>query len=133
MNMTLMEKERSMLSGVKLGQEFWAEAMGTTCYLVNQSPSLALDDITPHEVWNGKKPSLEHLRVFGCDSYVYVPKENRSKLDNKDENCIFIGYKHGVKGYNLWNTETKKTVYSRDVVFRVAKYVSKWEFLPRKK
>jgi transposase InsO family protein len=35
MNMTLMEKSRSMLSDVELGQEFWVEAVGTTCYLVN--------------------------------------------------------------------------------------------------
>ena len=35
MNRTLMEKARSMLSGVELGQELWAEAVGTTCYLVN--------------------------------------------------------------------------------------------------
>jgi hypothetical protein len=81
MNRTLMEKERSMLNGVKLGQEFWVEAMGRTCYLVNRSPSSTLDDKPPHEVWIEKKPSLQHLRVFGCDAYVHVPKENRSKLD----------------------------------------------------
>jgi hypothetical protein len=86
--------------------------VGTTCYLVNRSPSSALDDKTPHEVWSGKKPSLQHLRVFGCDAYVHVPKENSSKLDKKAEKCIFIGYKDGVKGYNLWNPETKKIVYS---------------------
>jgi hypothetical protein len=51
--------------------------------MVNRSPSSMLDDITPHEVWIGKKPSLEHLRVFGCDAHVHVPKENRSKMDNK--------------------------------------------------
>ena len=55
MNRTLMEKSRSMLNGVGLGQEFWVEAMGTTCYLVNRSPSSALDDKTPHEVWSAKK------------------------------------------------------------------------------
>jgi hypothetical protein len=115
----------------ELGQEFWAEVVGTTCYLVNRSPSSALDDKTPHEVWTGKKPSLQHLRVFGCDAYVHVPKENRSKLDKKVEKCIFIGYKDGVKGYKLWNPETKKIVYSRDVVFREVKDVSKHEFLPR--
>jgi hypothetical protein len=131
MNMTLMEKARTMLSGAKLGQEFWAEEVGTTCYLVNRSPSSALDDKTPHEVMTRKKPSLQHLRVFGCDAYVHVPKENRSKLDKKDEKCIFIGYKDGVKGYNLWNPETKKTVYSQNVVFRELKDVSKQEFLPR--
>jgi hypothetical protein len=36
-----------------------------------------------------------------------------------------------VKGYKLWNPETKKSVYNRDVVFREAKYVSKQGFLPR--
>jgi hypothetical protein len=29
MNRTLMEKERSMLSGVRITQEFWAEAVDT--------------------------------------------------------------------------------------------------------
>jgi hypothetical protein len=104
--------------------------VGTTCYLVYRSPSSTLDDKTQHKVWSGKKPSLQHLRVFHCDAYVDVPKENRSKLDKKAEKCIFIGYKDGVKGYKLWNPETKKTVYSQDVVFREVKYVSKQEFLP---
>jgi hypothetical protein len=89
-----------------------------------------LDYKTPHEVWFGKKPSLQHLRVFGCDAYVNVPKENRTKLDKKAEKCIFIGYKDGVKGYNLWNLETNKIVYSQDIGFREVKYVSKQEFLP---
>ena len=75
MNKTLMERARSMLSGVRLGQEFWAKAVETTCYLVNRSPSSALEDKTPQEVWTSKKPSFSHLRVFGCDAYVHVPKE----------------------------------------------------------
>jgi hypothetical protein len=97
----LMEKTRCMLSGARLGKEFWAEAVGIACYLVNKSPSSVLDDKTPQEVWIGKKPSLTHLKVFGCDAYVHVPKENRSKLDKKAEKCIFIGYKYGLKGYKL--------------------------------
>jgi hypothetical protein len=96
-----MEKERSMLNGAGLGQEFWAEVVGTSCYLVNRSPSSALDDQIPHEVWSGKKPSLEHLRVFGCDAYVHVPKENRSMMDKNVEKCIFNGNKDVVKGYKL--------------------------------
>ena len=40
---------------------------------------------------DGKKPSLEHLKVFGCDAYVHVPKENRSKLDNKAEKVYLYG------------------------------------------
>jgi hypothetical protein len=112
MNMTLMEKARCMPSGVGLEQEFWAEAVGIACYLVNKSPSLALGDKTAQEVWTGKEPSLTPLKVFGYDAYVHVPKENKSKLDKKDGKCIYIGYKDGLKGYKLWNPETKKVVYS---------------------
>eukprot|EP00253_Pinus_taeda_P028970 PITA_28970 len=87
----LMERERSMLSGAGLGQEFWAKAVETACYLVNRSPSSALEDKTPQEVWTSKKPSISHLGVFRCDAYVHVPKEKRTKLDSKSEKYIFIG------------------------------------------
>jgi hypothetical protein len=53
-------------------------------------------------------------------------------LDKKVEKCIFIGYKDGPKGYKIWNPETKKVVYSRDVVFREMKDVVKQEVLPSK-
>jgi hypothetical protein len=86
--------------------------VGTTCHLVNQSPFSTLDDKTPHEVWTSKKPSLAHLKVFGYDSYVHVLKEIMSKLYKKVEKCIFIGYKDGLKCYELWNPKTKKVVYS---------------------
>jgi hypothetical protein len=92
-----------MLSGVGLGQELCAEAVGIACYMLNRSPSSALDDKTPHGVWTGKKPSLTHLKVFDCQAYVHIPKENKSKLDKKVQNFIFIGYKDGLKGYKFWN------------------------------
>jgi hypothetical protein len=77
------------------------EAVETTKYLLNMAPSLMLVNTTKHEVWSSKKPSVSHLKVFGCDAFVHVPKEKRSKLDKKEVNCIFIGYKEGMKGYNL--------------------------------
>jgi transposase InsO family protein len=54
MNKMMMEKERCMLSGVGIGWELWAKVVGIACYLVNRSPSSALGDKNPHEVWIGK-------------------------------------------------------------------------------
>jgi hypothetical protein len=125
MNMMLMDKARSMLSGAKLAQEFWEEAVDTTRYLVNRSPSSSLVDSTPHEVWFDKKPTLSHLRVFGCNAFVHVPKEKTNKLDNKVVKCIFIEYKDGIKGYNLRDPVLRKRVYSRDMVFREVEGTSK--------
>ena len=99
MNMSMMEKARSMLSGVGLGHGFWAVAVDTAWHLKNRSPTLTVDK-TPHEVWYGKKPSIAHLRVFGCDTFMRVPKEKRRKMDNKVEKCIFASYKDGIKVTN---------------------------------
>jgi len=122
-----MERARSMLSGARLGQEFWEEAVDTARYLVDRSPSSTLEDKTSQEMWTGKKPSLLHLRVFGCDAYVHVPKEKQTKLDSKSEKCIFIRYKDVLKGYKIWNLVIRKVVYNRDVVFRDVKDVIKHE------
>jgi hypothetical protein len=86
------------------------ECSGYAKYLLNMSPSSALVDTTPHEVWLGKKPSVSHLKVFFCDAFVHVPKEKRSKLDNKAVKCIFIRYKEGMKGYKLWDQGKQCTV-----------------------
>jgi hypothetical protein len=76
------------------------------------SPSSVLVDTTPHEVWFVKKPSLSYLKVFGCDAFVHVSKEKRSKMDNKVIKCIFIGYKEGMKGYKLWDHALRKTMHN---------------------
>ena len=86
--------------------------MEIACYLVNKSPTSALEDKNPHEVWTGKKPSLSHLWVFGCDAYVHVPKEKITNLDSKFERCIFIRYQDGLKGYKIWNLERRTVVHN---------------------
>ena len=90
-----------------------------------------LEDKTSHKIWICKKTSLSHIRVFGCDAYVHVPKEKRTKLDSKHERCIFIRYKDGLNFYKLWNPETRKVVCNRYVVFREVKYLIKHEFIPK--
>ena len=53
--------------------------------------------MTPHELWSGKKPSIAHLKVFGCDAFMDVPKEKMSKLDNKAEKYRFYACSEGEK------------------------------------
>ena len=117
LNRTLVEMVRSMLSGASLPQRFWAEALATAVYLRNRCPTKAVIDKTPIEALTGSRPSVKHLRVFGCVAYRHVPKDERRKLDSKTEKCIFLGYSDTRKGYRLYNTQKMKIVYSRDVVF----------------
>jgi len=117
MNRTLTERARCMRLNAGLPKVFWAEAVNTACFLINKSPSSAIDFKIPQEVWSGKPVNLLDLRIFGCPAYVHVPDKERSKLDPKSRKCIFLGYEKGVKGYRLWDPEAQKRVISRDVVF----------------
>jgi len=48
-----MERARSMISNANLQKELWAKVVSTTCYLVNISPSVAINCKIPEEVWSG--------------------------------------------------------------------------------
>ena len=71
---------------------YWAEAMSTTIYIMNMNLIGAMHEMMLEEKFFGRKPDLEHLKVFGCIAYVHVPDELGTKLDPKAEKCVFIGY-----------------------------------------
>ncbi|KAJ4724683.1 Retrovirus-related Pol polyprotein from transposon TNT 1-94 [Melia azedarach] len=116
-----------MLKSKRLPKEFWAEAVSTAVYLSNRSPTRSVWGKIPQEAWCGRKPGISHLRVFGSVAHVHVPDERRTKLDDKSESFILIGYDSSSKGYKLYNPNNKKIVISRDVIFDEE---GEWDFDP---
>lgn len=97
---------------------FWGEAMRISSYLINLSPSVPLEGDVSKQVWRKKDVSYKHLQVFGCKAFMHIPKELRSKLDDKSMPCIFLGYADEEFGYRLMNPENENIYRSRDVIFR---------------
>jgi len=99
-NRTLMDMVRIMVSNCTLPSSLWMYALRTATYLLNRVPSKAVHK-TPYEQWTGKKPSLRHLHVWGCEAEVrlYNPREN--KLDPRTVSGFFIGYPERSKGYRF--------------------------------
>ena len=89
LNRTLAESASSMLLDSKLPKKFWAEAVSTAAYLRNRCPTAAVQGKTPFEVWYGMKPKVNYLRVFGCDTYAHIPKDERRKLTPRPRNVSF--------------------------------------------
>ncbi|KAG8491216.1 hypothetical protein CXB51_014346 [Gossypium anomalum] len=116
-NRTVMDIARCLLFQSKLPNSFWAEAVNSSVYLLNKLPTHAVKDKTPFEAWHGLKPTVSHLKIFGCVFYVLVPAERRTKLKKRSVPCIFVGYSSDKKGYRVYDPSTRKIFVSRDIRF----------------
>ncbi|GKB77441.1 retrovirus-related pol polyprotein from transposon TNT 1-94 [Tanacetum coccineum] len=116
MNRTLMDKVRCLLIQCGLPKTFWAEATCTIAYLLNRSPSTAIEKKTPMEMWSGHPSNYGMLRIFGCVTY---PHDKQGKLEPRAIKCVLLGYPEGVKGYRLYRFDDKshKIVTSKNMVF----------------
>jgi hypothetical protein len=90
-NRTIIESARSMLHSSGLPTELWAEACSCAVYLQNRMAVKGVDGKTPYEVWNGVKPNLSHLRIFGSDVFLLIPRDERGKFDPKPIKCQHVG------------------------------------------
>jgi hypothetical protein len=93
------------------------EALKTSAHILNLAPTKSAPN-TPHEMWTGKKPSLNYLRVWGCPAEARIFNPQLKKLDPKMVTCFFVGYPHRGKGYRFYCPgHTTKYVETRQAVF----------------
>lgn len=114
---TIVESARTMIHAKRMEKRFWAEAVNTAVHVLNRSGTSNVADKSPYELWYNKPSKIEHLRIFGSEVFVYVPKEKRRKFDPKAARRVFVGYDNNSNGYRVWNSKTNKSEVTRDVVF----------------
>ena len=107
-NQTVVEMVRCLLKSMGVPSYFWAEAVKTAVYLLNRAPTRSLEGVTPYEAWHGRKPSVQHLRTFGCTAHVKRTGPGITKLSDRSTPMIFVGYEEGSKAYRAYDPATKK-------------------------
>ena len=90
-NKTLLDMVRSMLSSSKLPKFLWTGALKTTAYILNWVPTKVVSK-TPFELFKGWKPSLRHMRIWGCPSEVRIYNPQEKKLNLRTISGYFVGY-----------------------------------------
>jgi transposase InsO family protein len=116
-NQMVVSMARSILRACGMLGHFWGEAVHTTVFLLNQAPTAALNGRTPNQAWYGKKPAVHFLKVFGCVAYIKRPRPHLSKLEDRGQKVVFIGYQGGWKVYRFYDLVTERVHISRDAVF----------------
>jgi hypothetical protein len=89
-NRTIISTTRSMLKATKMLQVFWAEADRHAIYILNRAPTKAVPDSTPYEALKGRKPKMDHLRIFGCIAFAKVTTPNLKKLDDRSIKMVYV-------------------------------------------
>ena len=81
--MTIMEVVRSMIYSAIVHLHFWAKAAHTAVCTLNRTFTRTLIGRIPYEAWYKSKPYVSHLRIFGSEAYVHIPKELLTKFSAK--------------------------------------------------
>ena len=99
-NGILLIRARAQLIAAGLPAALWAEAFRTAIYVINRSPTSALDK-TPHEALYKVKPNLSRMHPFDlmCYAHDYKAKQ-RGKISSRGFRCVFLGYE-GTNQYRL--------------------------------
>ena len=99
-NRTIVESARTMIIAKNLPLTLWAEAINCAVYVLNRTV-WTIGAVTPYEAWTGKIPNLKHLRIFGSDADVRIPKKFTRKFDPRASKKIFVGYTEESTNYRV--------------------------------
>eukprot|EP00924_Labyrinthula_sp_SR-Ha-C_P005496 snap_masked-scaffold_62-processed-gene-0.56-mRNA-1 protein AED:0.32 eAED:0.32 QI:0/-1/0/1/-1/1/1/0/231 len=91
--LSLRTLPRFALKHAKLSTDWWKFAVNHASFIKNRLPHIALENLTPLEVFHGYKPKLQHVKVFGCLAHKIVPTQQRKdKFNDVSIPLIFLGF-----------------------------------------
>ena len=116
-NCTLVHTTQMMLFESSLPRSFWGYAIFYTTHILNRVINRsASTKKTPYHLYTGSRPSVAHLRSFGCGAQVLLTGV-KDKLAPHSVREVFIGLSENKKAYIIHDRSTEKTHISCDVVF----------------
>jgi hypothetical protein len=107
---------RTMLDEHKTPRHFWADAISTACCISNRIFMRSILNLSPFELHFGRKPSVSHLRPFGCMCFI-LKRDTLDKFESRSSDCILLDYTPHVRSYKVFNFETNIIVESCNVTF----------------
>ena len=117
-NRRIVECARTLLEAASMSRFLWAEAVNTAVYVLNRVSTTSRDrEKTPFDVWNGKKPDVRHLKIFGFPAFLHVPKQFTTKFEARSQKVFFVGYEEESTNYRVYCPGKKKVSTLRNVVF----------------
>jgi hypothetical protein len=116
-NMTLIDMARMMLGEYKTPEQFWSEAVNTTCHAINRLYLHCLLKKTTYELLTDNKPNVSYFHIFWSKCYILVKRSRHSKFAPKVVERFLHGYDLNTKAYMVFNKSFGLVEVTSDVVF----------------
>ena len=116
-NRSVFDRVRTALINAQLPLSLWAEGVNYVVYTKNRTPTSALRGLTPYEARFDRTPNYRFLHRFGCRAFVYNDHPDRTTLDPRANEGVFVGYADTQKAYRVYFPSTRKLVSSIHVKF----------------
>ncbi|KAI7953614.1 hypothetical protein MJO28_006161 [Puccinia striiformis f. sp. tritici] len=115
-NRTIGDMARTMLHESKMPQDFWSCAYQVASYIHNRIPNSRTDTAPLTKLYGVEVEPLK-LYPFGVKVLALIPKENRSKLDERSQEGRLVGYPQADGGWLIWIPSQEKIIHSKSVMF----------------
>ncbi|MBW0571154.1 hypothetical protein O181_110869, partial [Austropuccinia psidii MF-1] len=117
-NRTILEKARCLMGMANLPNEYWAEAVNTSVYLSNLSPTVSRKNNSPYQLWYNRSPRLARLKTFGCRAVIYNLKKYRNwKLAPPGQEGVLLGFENESTSYRILRLADLKVIITRNAIF----------------
>jgi len=91
-----MDKAASMHHQACIPDSWWEFAFTYATHIYNRTPVACLQWCTSHEMLKREMSNIDHLHVFGCGAFVYLPASSQAnKMALKSELMTYIGVAPG--------------------------------------
>ena len=113
-----MDKSESMRHQACIPDSWWEFVFAHATHIYNRTPVACLKWRTSHEMLKGEMPIIDHLHVFGCGAFVYLPAMARAnKMVPKSELMMYIGVASGNERNFLFMRSTNTLFTAAHAVF----------------
>jgi hypothetical protein len=120
---SILIKARTIRISANLSANIWPEVVKTAGYLLNRTPTRVLDWKSPIEALQARqgisdpKPSIAHLKVYGCRAYPLIQEiPRKQKLNPRAQIGYLVGYE-STNIFRIWIPEKHQVIKTRDVTF----------------
>lgn len=126
---TSKDAVRTMLTAAGLSDKYWQEALAHHTFLWNRTRISRATGKTPYESMRGKKASIEHLGIFGCDIFAHRSKQVRHPtFAPKMLPGIYLGHSTTYNVPLVMPLDGERAFPTRDVEFRPDSFIhSEWK------